>query len=532
MKKKERQFLILILVVQVLIFAGMIFFAIRMTNSVSESSKKMLNEQAMKNSEFQMRERVENIINYIEHERTIVMEGVQSLGDTVYQNLENQEEEYLELYMGVWMPKIAQMQHGQMMQLILHNKEKNQYAFYSNEGIQYIPQDVPASEIEEYINKAPYSNKIEYQNKILYILVPQENMDQRVKEHIYDMIHISVYGEDGYVWVNEIVNYDGGENYAIRRIHPNLIDTEGQYLSTDMQDAVGNYPYLNELEEIKKYGEVFHTYYFKNKSNDVICEKASYAKLYESYNWIIATGNPLDDVLQNSMELNEQNQMALSGMLFEIIISLIVIFIIDIVVILINNKKIKEIVRLEEKISHDEEKVKQADFDTMTGLLRRGVGEYKIKEHLKTYAHKKNLLIAVDLDGLKKINDTLGHSAGDEAIIGIANVIKSSFREKDILMRYGGDEFVIFITNEVEPIDIVTNRMKTLVNKVESIYIGENKEYNIHCSVGCAVSENGDTFDTLFARADKALYHVKRNGKNNFAVYTPEMEEEFKNKHV
>lgn len=97
MKKKERQFLILILAVQVLIFAGMIFFAIRMTNSVSDSSKKMLNEQAMKDSEFQMRERVENIINYIEHERTIVMEGVQSLGDTVYQNLENQEEEYLEL---------------------------------------------------------------------------------------------------------------------------------------------------------------------------------------------------------------------------------------------------------------------------------------------------------------------------------------------------------------------------------------------------------------------------------------------------
>lgn len=75
--------------------------------------------------------------------------------------------------------------------------------------------------------------------------------------------------------------------------------------------------------------------------------------------------------------------------------------------------------------------MKQADFDTMTGLLRRGVGEYKIKEHLKTYAHKKNLLIAVDLDGLKQINDTLGHSAGDEAIMGIANVIKSSFREKE-----------------------------------------------------------------------------------------------------
>ena len=524
MKKKERQFLILILAFQVVMFAGMIFFALKITDKVSKSTENMLNEQALKDSELHMRERVENMINYIEHERQIVLEGVNSVGNIVYQNLVHQEEEKLEGYLEAWMPKIEQMQHGQMLQLILHSKETEQYIIYTNTGIKNISSDISESKIEEYINAAPYRNEIEYQNKTLYILVPQENLDQRVKEHIYDMIHISIYGEDGYVWVNEIVNYDGGENYAVRLIHPNLTDSEGQYLSTDMQDAAGNYPYLNELEEIKKHEEVFHTYYFKNKSNDIICEKASYAKLYEPYNWIIATGNPLDDVLQNSKVINEQNQLALSGMFLEIVVSLIFIFVIDIVVILINNKKIKEIVRLEEKISHDEEKVKQADYDAMTGLLRRGVGEHKIKEHLKTSAHERNLLIAVDLDGLKQINDTFGHIAGDEAIVELANVLKSSFREKDILMRYGGDEFVVYITNEVESAEVVTNRMKSLVDKVKSIYIGENKEYNIHCSVGCAISEEGDTFDTLFVRADKALYHVKRNGKNNFAMYVPEME--------
>ncbi|MDD5901669.1 MAG: response regulator [Lachnospiraceae bacterium] len=124
----------------------------------------------------------------------------------------------------------------------------------------------------------------------------QSDIDDLVKAEEYRHIHSMQYTEDSYVWVNEVVNMEGGDNYAIRRIHPNLILTEGEYLSTSTQDIKGNYPYAEELNGIREDGEVVHQYFFKNKSNDEIAEKISYGAFYEPYCWIVATGTPLEDL--------------------------------------------------------------------------------------------------------------------------------------------------------------------------------------------------------------------------------------------
>lgn len=525
-KKKERFFLILLLLSQAALFGVMIIFAITLTGRVSVSSREILNRHALKVSERYMRERVDNIISLIEQERQITLEGVESLGSTIYQNLYHQDETNLEDFLVTWVPKIEQMQHGKLIQLILHDKQTNRYTVYHHDEFNQVPTEFNSARVKDYIHSAPYCKTIEYSYKTLYIVSSQESVDKQVQESIYRIIHATQFGQDGYVWVNEILNYEGGENYAVRRIHPNLKSTEGQYLSTNMQDVAGNYPYLNELEEIKEDKEVFHTYYFKNRKDDEIREKASYAKLYEPFNWIIATGTPLDDVLLYSSALDKENQQALSRTLIYTIIILVIIFWGDILLIILNNKKMREKMYLEEKIAAKEKVIRQADYEAMTGLLRRGVGEHKIKEILKNSDKSNGIMIIVDLDDLKSINDNLGHIAGDEAIIGIAEVIKSSFRQTDILMRYGGDEFVVFLPDEVDNIETVTDRMEMLVKKVASIFIGEHKEKNIHCSVGYASAIEGDTFDTLFSRADKALYHVKKNGKNNFAFYNSEMENE------
>ncbi len=131
--------------------------------------------------------------------------------------------------------------------------------------------------------------------------------DDAVKKAIADDIHQTVYGKNEYIWVNEVVNYNGGDNYAIRRIHTNLIDTEGDYLSTNTQDAAGNYPYRSELEGINKNGEIYQSYYFKNLADNQISLKYSYAKLYKPYNWIIATGIPLTDLYNLASISQEQN---------------------------------------------------------------------------------------------------------------------------------------------------------------------------------------------------------------------------------
>ena len=85
-------------------------------------------------------------------------------------------------------------------------------------------------------------------------------IEEMVKVEAGDLIRSREFSGDSYIWVNEIVDYEGGENYAICRINPNSEDAEGQYLSTKMQDSKGNFPLLEELEGIKSEGELFYTY--------------------------------------------------------------------------------------------------------------------------------------------------------------------------------------------------------------------------------------------------------------------------------
>ena len=80
--------------------------------------------------------------------------------------------------------------------------------------------------------------------------------------------------------MNEVLDYDGGDQYAIRRIHPNLKDTEGCYLSTNLEDSAGAHPYESELAGIREKGEIFQGYYFQNLSDGKMAKKYSYAKLY------------------------------------------------------------------------------------------------------------------------------------------------------------------------------------------------------------------------------------------------------------
>ncbi len=166
-----------------------------------------------------------------------------------------------------------------------------------------------------------------------------------------------------------------------------------------------------------------------------------------------------------------------------------------------------------------------SERDGMTGLLNRITAEKRIQEHIAQKEHA-GILILLDLDDLKGINDTYGHSEGDRSILGIANTLKSHFREMDIIGRIGGDEFLVFLPGSTENSGTIAVSIATLLRKLASIAIGPNDERRIHCSIGCAVqTAKANTLETLFRQADMALYHVKRNGKNNFAFYSPEMED-------
>ena len=122
----------------------------------------------------------------------------------------------------------------------------------------------------------------------------EEFVKEGTLSFIRNIVHESNFLSGAYIWINEVTNFDGGENYGIRQVHGNLPDTEGMLLSTSMQDAKGNLPYLIELEGIKENGEFYYKYWFKEYKSDKVSEKITYAKLYEPYNWIVCTGTYLN----------------------------------------------------------------------------------------------------------------------------------------------------------------------------------------------------------------------------------------------
>jgi diguanylate cyclase (GGDEF)-like protein len=121
----------------------------------------------------------------------------------------------------------------------------------------------------------------------------------------------------------------------------------------------------------------------------------------------------------------------------------------------------------------------------------------------------------MDIDDFKNINDTYGHSVGDKVIIFVADILRSTARESDICVRFGGEEFVIVLPNTA--FDASQNLAEKIRKKVEDarIVIPDNKDIKFTISVGISqVSKNDIKIESTLKRADEALYEAKTSGKN------------------
>lgn len=173
--------------------------------------------------------------------------------------------------------------------------------------------------------------------------------------------------------------------------------------------------------------------------------------------------------------------------------------------------------RLEHEIQEGlkaEAEVRQLSLtDELTGLHNRR-GFFLLANHQFKIARRTEIfccLLFVDLDGLKQINDSLGHEIGDRAIIDTAKLLKQSFRESDVIARIGGDEFVIFVsvcfpgnTDEFRP---------RLQENIERFNQEHNNSYQLSISIGatqCALNQNV-SLEQLLEEADKLMYEHKRD---------------------
>lgn len=169
---------------------------------------------------------------------------------------------------------------------------------------------------------------------------------------------------------------------------------------------------------------------------------------------------------------------------------------------------------------------RQANYDALTDLPNRNMCMNQLAHNLKV-SNRKDMQIAVlfiDLDRFKLINDTLGHSAGDELLKEIAARLRDTIRESDIVSRLGGDEFII-ILNDVSEISVVERISRNILAAISMpVLLNDKSETFTSGSIGIALfPHDGVDVETLMKHADTAMYQSKKMGRNNFMFYKQEM---------
>ncbi len=162
----------------------------------------------------------------------------------------------------------------------------------------------------------------------------------------------------------------------------------------------------------------------------------------------------------------------------------------------------------------------QAKRDLLTGFYNKVSTESEVDAVISLSQTNEHALFIIDLDNFKAINDNLGHHFGDFVLKEVARDLKDCFRKDDILGRIGGDEFIILLKNCID-LDVITEKAIQVCNALQKTYHSNNTSYAISTSIGIAICpEDGDNFEALYQKADKALYYSKEHGRNCFTFYS------------
>lgn len=157
-----------------------------------------------------------------------------------------------------------------------------------------------------------------------------------------------------------------------------------------------------------------------------------------------------------------------------------------------------------------------AEIDGLTGILNRATLENQIHMYLLK-SNRSAVFMIIDVDKFKEVNDTYGHSVGDEVLKITANRLKEAFRNDDIVGRMGGDEFIVLV-EYIDDIEVVKNKAKILSSPHK--YVVGDIEMELTLSIGISrFPYDGETYDELYSSADEALYHSKDRGRGCYTVY-------------
>jgi diguanylate cyclase (GGDEF)-like protein len=167
-----------------------------------------------------------------------------------------------------------------------------------------------------------------------------------------------------------------------------------------------------------------------------------------------------------------------------------------------------------------------ANHEALTGLPNRALLEDRLSQailHAQRHDHWVTTIFA-DIDNFKLVNDSLGHSAGDELLKAVAKRMTDCIRATDTVARLGGDEFVVVLTDQPKNVDAISQIVRKLHAAISEPIRLDGREVTITASIGVAnYPDDGADVDALLGAADAAMYRAKEVGRDNFQFYTPEL---------
>jgi diguanylate cyclase (GGDEF)-like protein len=166
--------------------------------------------------------------------------------------------------------------------------------------------------------------------------------------------------------------------------------------------------------------------------------------------------------------------------------------------------------------------ISRAETDQLTGFLNKISTSMKINEILREYPGDEGVLLLLDLDDFKKLNDTYGHQAGDNFLREFTSKLFLESRSNNVLGRIGGEEFVVYVSKKKDSDgsleDLAIEVAQGILEYCREVRLDNQPDKEFTCSVGVALyPQDGTSYMELYKKADSAMYEVKRNGKNNYA---------------
>ena len=178
-----------------------------------------------------------------------------------------------------------------------------------------------------------------------------------------------------------------------------------------------------------------------------------------------------------------------------------------------------------------------AFYDPLTSLPNRRLLKERLEMLIKKAKRSKSIgaILYLDLDNFKRINDSLGHSVGDELLVKVAERLKSALRSTDTIARVGGDEFVVILDNMEDSLEKISDEAAHVAKKIMEVFYYcfqlRNYEYIIGVSIGISLIQSDDTtIDEVLKRADTAMYRAKTTNGSNFTFFDPGLQSSIDNR--